>query len=296
MKYILLVTNKTEYEFKYIDSNHCYVFNVYKKPNANIIEKLFRKAIYFVGNGNSNILYDDWTSYLDDDNVQFIVFDSCRPYHRLQKKLRKAKRRPIIYFWNPITPEVKVNELKKYFEVYSYSLIDSKKYGVKYNPQFFVGTDIQSNECCEYDGIFLGKNKGRLHELERVYNLFDKPFFHVVSDGNEASDIIHLTREHMEYSDYLKLVACSQSIVEILYADNADYSLRTMEALFYQKKLITNNKFIKNAPFYDPNNIYILTEQSTKQDIQSFLSVPFHLYGNEQIDYYRIDKWLKRFE
>lgn len=296
MKYILLVTNKNEYEFKYINSDHCHVFNVYKNPTANIVAKLFRKFVYFIGSGRSNIFYDDWTSYLNDEDAQFIVFDSCRPYHRLRKKLLKAKRKPIIYFWNPISEADRVDELKKYFEVYSYSCSDSQKYGLKYNPQFYVGKHVESDGAIEYDGIFLGKNKGRLQNIERAYTLFDKPYFHVVRDGSENSSILPMTNERMAYIDYLKLVSRSRSIVEILCSDNADYSLRTMEALFYQKKLITDNKLIKNAPFYDPNNIYVLTDDTTKQNIEEFLALPFKPYSKEQVDYYNAENWLRRFE
>ena len=298
MRTVILFPNKDTYAFKYIESSKCEIFNVYKKPIPNIFVKLLRKFIYFLELGKCNVFYSDWTKLLKED-VQFIVFDSCKPYHRLQKKLKQAKIRPIIYFWNPIKSESdirRLKKLKKYFKIYSYSIQDAQKYDLEYNPQFFVDIPITRSGLNEYDGIFIGKNKSRLKNLERIYSLFEKPFFYVVKDGEEISEILELQDKQMPYEEYLKFLDKSSSIAEILYTENADYSLRTTEALFYQKKLITNNKLIEQAPFYNAQNIYILNECTTKEDISEFLRIPFVPYSDEQIDYYKFDYWIERFK
>lgn len=294
MKKIIIIPNKNSYIFKYIKSGSDKIFNVYKNTNPNILMRIWRKLIYFIGLGCFNRYYDDWTSYLNDD-VQFIVFDSCRPYHRLQRKLRKAKRQPIIYYWNPICHQDNIRQLRKYFKIYSYSLQDAQRYELNYNPQFFVNIPIERYAIDEFDGIFIGRNKSRLKTLERVYRYFDHPFFYVVKDGNENSKILKLYDKQISYLDYIQLLSKSKSIVEILFSDNADFSLRTMEALFYQKKLITNNRFILQTPFYNDNNIYILNESTTKNDIQAFLEKPFVLYKEEYINYYEFNSWVERF-
>ena len=287
--------DKTKYTLKYVNSERCKVFNVYKKPDINIVFKIFRKFVYFIGLGVSNVFYDDWVHYLNQD-VQFIVFDACRPYHRLKRRLKKAKLRPIIYYWNPVPDKNKIKELKADFSVFSYSSNDAKKYCINYNPTFFIDFPLDLTQTIIYDGIFIGKNKGRLPKLERVYKLLDKPFFYVIRDGSETSNVISLQSGVMDYGDYLKIFARSKVIIEILYADNADFTLRTMEALFYQKKLITNNKLIVNAPFYNKNNILVLKDDCSKEDINSFLALPFVPYSKEQVKYYSIDEWLKRFD
>jgi hypothetical protein len=40
------------------------------------------------------------------------------------------------------------------------------------------------------------------------------------------------------------------------------YTFRTSEALLYNKKLITNNQPIENAPFFNADNIIVLNELS----------------------------------
>ena len=157
-----------------------------------------------------------------------------------------------------------------------------------------MNISVSENGLYDYDGIFIGKNKSRLHLLERIYTLFDHPFFYVVKEGNENSEIIDLKDKQMPYDDYLQLVGRSRSVIEVLYADNADFSLRTMEALFYQKKLITNNKLILFADFYNEQNIFVLNENTTKEEIRDFLSRKFIPYRVEQINVYSFEKWLDR--
>ncbi len=295
IKTVILFPNKNNYIFKYIKSDNCKIYNVYKNQNCNKLVKIFRKLIYFIGMGYFNSFYSDWTRMLKND-IQFIVFDSCKPYHRLQKKLKKAKIKPIIYFWNPVGPKDKIEQLKKYFKVYSYSIQDAQKYGLNYNPQFFVDVPINEKNNIIYDTIFIGKNKKRLKELEKIYNLFNNPYFYVVKDGNEISNILNLQDKQMPYEEYIKLLSRSKSILEILYTENADYSLRTMESIFLQKKLITNNNLVVHAPFYNKNNIYLLNENTVKRDIEDFINIPFVPYCEEQINFYKFDQWLKRFE
>lgn len=293
-KYIILVPDKTEYFFKYIRSELCEIYNLYKKPKVNFLLRLLRKFIYFIGFGLLNFFYADWTQYLDKD-VQFIVFDSCKPYFRLRRKLCRAKIKPVVYYWNPIFNANDIRNLKKHFRVVSYSIYDSNKYKVGYNPQFYVDICVDKTQKIKFDGIFLGRNKCRLPLLERIYRLFNRPMFYVVKDHEEQSNIIDLKISLLSYEEYLKLLMESSSIVEILYSDNADYSLRTMEALFYQKKLITNNSLIKAAPFYCESNILIFNEHTTKEDVQNFLDLPFCNYNYNQVDFFKVDNWLKRF-
>ena len=292
--YTILVPDKTKYTFKFINFTSNKLYNVYKIPNLNIILRTLRKMIYFIGRGISNVFYEDWTRRLGQD-TQFIVFDACRPYHRLLRKLKQAKNRPIVYFWNPITSHDKIKKLKKYFDVYSYSLADCKKYDLKYNPTFYVNIPVKTVEDMQYDTIFIGKNKGRLSQLESVYSWFKNPFFYVTKDGQENSKILLLQNAPMDYQEYLEKLSVSASILEILISGNADYSLRTMEAIFFQKKLITNNKEIRKAFFYKHGNIYVIDEQTTEEKIQEFLKMEFVPYTDLERNYFSVDSWLDRF-
>ena len=293
-EYIVLVPDRKWSNLKYFDSSIAEIYDVYDVQDVNIFFRAFRKLIYFIGCGKNKVFYGDWTKHIQD-SVQFIIFDSCRPYHRLRRIFNNAKIRPIVYFWNPICKHDKIKYLKKYFTVFTYSKIDSVNYNLNYNPTFCVMPKLDTAHEIEYDGVFVGRNKSRLTKLEELYKQLYNPYFYVVKDKSEVSDLIDLKSENMNYDEYLRIIAKAKAIIEIVFVDNADFTLRTMEALFYQKKLITNNKAIVNAEFYNENNIYILNEQTSKRDIQNFMELPFIPYPQEQVNYYSVDKCVKRF-
>ena len=59
---------------------------------------------------------------------------------------------------------------------------------------------------------------------------------------------------------------------EIVQPGQGGLTIRTLEALFYNKKLITNNESITEYDFYNADNIFIYKEQDCNIDaLKSFL-------------------------
>ena len=69
--------------------------------------------------------------------------------------------------------------------------------------------------------------------------------------------------------------------------------LGEFESIFYDKKLITNNKSLKDYDFYHPNNIFILDNNYDK--IKEFLAKPFIKIDNEIKEKYDYKNWICRF-
>lgn len=64
-----------------------------------------------------------------------------------------------------------------------------------------------------------------------------------------------------------------------------------MEALFYNKKLITNNPEIRNFDFFHPNNIFIL-EQENLEEIPAFMEKPMYMQPDSLKAKYDVGSWL----
>lgn len=68
-----------------------------------------------------------------------------------------------------------------------------------------------------------------------------------------------------------------------------------MEAMFYNKKLITNNIHIKEYDFYIPRNIFILQERNISE-LKDFLDLPIIEIAQEIKNKYRFSGgWMKDF-
>ena len=56
------------------------------------------------------------------------------------------------------------------------------------------------------------------------------------------------------------------------------------------KKLITNNENIRNFPFYNENNFYILGKD--KRNIKAFLKEEYQEINSELLSEYTYKKWI----
>lgn len=72
--------------------------------------------------------------------------------------------------------------------------------------------------------------------------------------------------------------------------------MRTLEATFFNKKLITNNIAIKNLPFYNKQNIYILEDEEEVRSIKEFMDCDIVNIPKDITDQYEINHWIKQFQ
>ena len=80
-----------------------------------------------------------------------------------------------------------------------------------------------------------------------------------------------------------------------IMADNQNgLTLRPMEAMFFKKKLITNNADIINYNFYNSENIFILGQRPL-EEIPAFLDEPVREVPEDILDEYRMENWLEDF-
>ncbi|OCL22216.1 hypothetical protein A9G07_08995 [Gilliamella sp. wkB72] len=78
----------------------------------------------------------------------------------------------------------------------------------------------------------------------------------------------------ISYLDNIKKVKQSDIILEIGQMGQTGVTLRAIEAILLNKRLITTNKSIKKYDFYSPEQIFILDENNYHQ-IKKFLESQF---------------------
>lgn len=297
MKYLLLVTDSNSNNIKNIKlTDNFKIINVYKNQNPSLIMKIIRKVLYFSSFKMNNLFYDNWVQYLKDNEYRFIVFDDCKPFFRLAKFLKKAVNKPIIYYWNPIRKKSDIKRLKNKFEVVTYSTHDAKKYNLPYNHSFCALPSIKNNgDKYLYDTIFLGVDKGRSLLLSKIVSYFNNPYFYIVRDKHSLQlNNLNYKDKFIDYDEYINLVLKSKSIIDLVTNQNFGDTIRIAEAIMLDKKLITNKKTIKNEPYYNKNNIFIIDDSVTKSEILQFLNLPFVAYNESEKNFFTFESWLKR--
>lgn len=294
MKYILLVSLKNRFTFGYIREENAEVQTVYKRDRVGKPMRIFRKMLYFSCLKLGGWLYGDWVKKIRDPEYQIIVFDECKPNFRLKRVLKDAYRRPIVYYWNPIRSEEErfLNGQKKVFDLWTFDRQDAEKYGIGYNHQFVPYLKLDKE--VRYDISFIGVDKGRYAENRRIFDLLKanfRCFFYIVGDGDE--EIFH--REEIQYYEYLSYEAESSCILDVVQKNQTGWTLRVIESLINQKKLLSNNPEIRHADFYRTENILVFDGKTTAEEIKSFLSKPFVPYNESVIEEYLVGSWIRRF-
>lgn len=170
-------------------------------------------------------------------------------------------------------------------ELTTFNKSDSIRYTMKYIGQIFVfpPKDHIKPEM-KYDFYFLGRIKNRGDEINDVKEKLQDYHNLFLLVGTCSKDVI-------TYFENVENVKHSRCLIEINQKNQEGLTIRALEALFFDKKLLTNNDSIKNAAFYNPANIYILGCE--KRTIPDFLSCPMQIISDDIKKMYDINYWIK---
>ena len=277
-KIAILRVKNDDYFFRYIARR---LHPLYFTKNLHLFEKLYQHHI---------IILSFWHFFVRHYNC-FILFDAMlvdEVPNYIKKKNPKAK--VIVYFWNRINQNndylLRNSNIDKF---YTFDETDAKKYGIHFNETFYVPT-LLPNSPVLYDAFFVGRAKERKKELIEVQHILEH------SGCTVFFKIVEHEKDYISYSNYLKLLSQSKIIVDIVNNNQTGLTLRVMESLFYQKKLITNNKKVCEYPFYRANNIFIIDNDIKKKKIRAFLKKPYQPVPDDVLKNYTFEAWLNRFK
>lgn len=280
-KYIILRYDISTIFFPQLSEKEIYGF--YREKIPKLILKVFSKLKM------NYLLFGNWTKRIKNIDC-VIIFDTL--YRTNISKYIKKKNpncKIIFYYWNVIGEYNHWILNDSYIsEIWTFDKKDSEKYHLQWNPQFYTYRVQPIKKNLKYDILFLGRDKGRANCIDEMDNSFRRLHLH--------SKLIVIKKESdfISYKDYLEIVSESKSLLDILAPGQTGLTLRTMEALFLEKKLITNNADIKNYSFYNKNNIFIIGEDSLDK-LPTFLKKPCVKISKEIIEYYDYENWIKRF-
>ena len=145
--------------------------------------------------------------------------------------------------------------------IFSFDQKDCKKYGLIYHHLVFSSYENEVDERPDSDVYFLGKAKNRHKDIIKVYEILKgrglKCDFHIAGVPIEEQayrDEIDY-EPHISYKENLQRILHTKCLLELMQKGGVGFTQRGCEAVCLNKKLLTNNPEIKNAPFY--NSEYI---------------------------------------
>jgi hypothetical protein len=214
-------------------------------------------------------------------------------------KRNRPHARTAVWLWNYFRPEAlpEFTDLAQKHPDVSFYTFDRKNEAeglIGYLDQFYLPILRNFTPSEEFDLFFIGKNKGRealVRDIERKCASFTQENRITV-----FNDRVKGTSDEITYEENLCLAASCRVMIDITNAGQSGLTLRVLEALFYGKKLITNNAEVKSHPFYDPARILILDEKNPPAEgaLRAFiLGAPAKPADSALLKRYSMEKWLE---
>ena len=179
-----------------------------------------------------------------------------------------------------------LEKLKDYYDaVFAFDPADSVKLGFEYSRLVYEPNASRlSSDVIEYDLFYVGQAKDRYPKLIEIFknatsqSLRCKFFITGISQENRYihPDIIY--NSPLSYSEVLTYINKSHCLVDAVQGDSTGMTIKTSEAIFWNKKLITTNECITKEKYYKPSNICVYKD---KCDLKRFLELEFLPYTDE---------------
>lgn len=272
------------------------------RPRPSLLAKALCKVCLSIGLGRS-YWYGNW-KYRIKKTSRVVIFSAW--YDRFIFRYIKSRNPSCqvrIYCWNKIEPKDKIGRLiRAGAAVWSFDPADCVEYGLKFNPQFYVQKRWpEGNEVLEQEAIFVGQAKNRLAPILQAKSELEAAgvtslFLIVRTKGvpYTAEESRYLVERTIPYEEMLKRIFSSNAIVDICVPGQEGLTLRVLEALYYSKKLITNNASVANYKLYSPDRVFILGRDDPAM-LKAFLKSPVAPASKALLDEYSFDTWLGRF-
>lgn len=305
---ILLSDTDDWFSWSMEDSGLVSVDRIYKEmpSRKRQIFKLYNHLPVTLRNSSLACWYGSWKDNLTDFDT-IIMFDSFENTDVIKFiKSIHPQARMIVYYNNPIHNESLLQSVKQEdCEIWSFDLEDCHKYGLQHNPQFYFKQlsfrdEIIPQKDYTSDVFFVGKDKNRLSLLMDLYtDLHQKKIktkFIVVKDKHKkyTDKQRRFLGQPISYRQCIEYVKNCNCVLDIVQNGQVGMTRRVMEAMFFNKKLITNDIAIENMSFFDKQNVFVLNEEN-KYGLDAFIKKNEAQWNPKLIEYYDFKQWITRF-
>ncbi|MCQ2198785.1 MAG: hypothetical protein MJZ19_03590 [Paludibacteraceae bacterium] len=218
------------------------------------------------------------------ENTLVIIYDwnILTMNSRLMSRIRRKTK--LVYLFSNIvkitgaTSYGILDNLKDNYDmVFAFDSMDAKKYGFNYHRLIYEKPSDFDFSGPKSDLFYVGQAKDRLGKLIEIFEKADslglKCDFHIAGVPEELQKhkdkIIY--NENMSYDDVVRHICSSRCLVDVIQGESTGLTIKTCEAVIYNKKLITTNTNVVNEPYYKSSNIMVYDEHNC--DIDTFLGV-----------------------
>ena len=287
-----------------------------RPSNTTIVKALLRVNKKFVYHRIKSY-YDDILGRICDKKYDYILI--IKPEAIPQKVIEKLRvmnpnAKIVIEIWDSIANNKEAEEkIRLADKAFSFDPRDCEKYNMNFRPLFYIekyNEISMKHEKFKFDLLFVGTvHSDRYKILKNVEKKLSDEGYRVYYYMYIPSKALYFIRKILfkEFSksrtyefkftpisqdDVASLVSKSKVIMDIQHPKQVGLTMRTIEMLGANRKIITTNTNVEEYDFYNKSNICVVDREMKNIDIDFLKSeyVPINDIVKEK---YSIESWVK---
>ena len=226
---------------------------------------------------------------------------------------RNSNVKVILYMWDSLKNKVGTQKYLSYcHSVFTFDPKD-KQYAerIQFLPLFYLNeyARIMPKQTYDYEISFIGTaHSDRIVMFNKVRNQVEnyggKTYAYFYLQSKKLFIYRKLTNPYFKktnISDFryeplsskmtMDVIERSKAILDVQHPNQTGLTMRTLEILGSQRKLITTNAEVRNYDFYNPQNILVV-DRDNPVIPQSFMQTPFVPIDECIYKKYSLDGWL----
>lgn len=229
------------------------------------------------------------------DAAIYIKADFLSPA-TIQAINRKA-RRSVFIISDSINRYPKTKKILSLFDkVFSFEKKDCQKYHLNFKTNFIYNTVDNVPSSYKYKVFNISSYDKRFPVLEKIakalYRMKINTKIIVFKPRKKSEPYLEFVSTPLSISEIHTFMEESEIMLDVSRAGQQGLSFRVFESMGLKKKLITTNTDIVTYDFYNPENIFVITDINDIQIPESFFSTPYVDIPKNISDKYLIDNWV----
>jgi len=286
--------------------------SLYDEMSVNTpFERALLKISSSVFKNKTKKYYDDILEKEKSNRYDYVVFIDCEmPTANVLKKYKRnfKEARFCLHMWDSIDNLKGVADKFKFFDhITSFDRKDATVHKLGFRPLFFCDEYRATAEKREYkyNLSFIGTiHSDRYSIIKELKNNTTNFYLYPYLQSKFIYYFFKWTKKEFRYTkitdfrfdkiDSLTIAGVvneSSAILDIQHPMQTGLTMRTLEMLGMNKKIVTTNIDIKNYDFYNPNNICIIDRKKPVVP-NEFYNREYEYLDNNIYEYYSIGQWI----
>jgi hypothetical protein len=215
-----------------------------------------------------------------------------------------------LYLWDGVANVKGVSTILSAFDsVATFDPVDANTFGWTFRPLFGRNISERQNTTplATFDWCFIGtvhSDRHRvIHRLRQRYGRQARSFVFcyfpspLILFARWLTDWTlwlapkgTLSTQAMTATEVAQIVECSRSVLDVEHPRQRGLTMRTIETLLAEKKLMTTNQFILESTLFEPSRVVVINRSKPEIPV-NFLDTPYVAIPESLRTYYSCEGW-----